>query len=346
MGDLYERSASESALDMFTGTTRVAQELKRRGAYVTAADSARYSFVFANCHITTDAEKSDAAQIQEILEYLSQRPGYKGYFTEIFCRESRFFQPFNGEKIDAIRDAIKNEFSDSAYHDVLLTSLIYAADKVDSTVGLQMAYIKEWAPRSYKPLKLELPELLPGGGRALRGDACKLVSELTPVDFAYLDPPYNQHSYYANYHIWETLVAWDNPACYGVARKREDNKSEVNKSVFNKAGRMPQALGSLVSSLSAKVVVLSYNNEAWVSLEDLVAMCSHLEHVQVLAFDSRRYVGAKIGIYNPQGTKVGAVSHLHNLEYLVLAGERDLIEYMVLPYREKKVDLTPVSAVG
>ena len=35
-----------------------------------------------------------------------------------------------------------------------------------------------------------------------------------------------------------------------------------------------------------------------------------------LAFDYKRYVGAQIGIYNPEGTKVGKVTHLRNLEYL------------------------------
>jgi adenine-specific DNA methylase len=23
-----------------------------------------------------------------------------------------------------------------------------------------------------------------------------------------MDPPYNQHRYFTNYHIWETLVRW------------------------------------------------------------------------------------------------------------------------------------------
>jgi adenine-specific DNA-methyltransferase len=48
--------------------------------------------------------------------------------------------------------------------------------------------------------------------------------------------------------------------------------------------------------------------------------------VGTLAFDSRRYVGAQIGIHDPRGKKVGAVSHLHNVEYLVCAGEPDRIE--------------------
>jgi adenine-specific DNA-methyltransferase len=68
------------------------------------------------------------------------------------------------------------------------------------------------------------------------------------------------------------------------------------------------------------VLLLSYNDEGWVSREALEEMCGHHQRVETLAFDSRRYVGAQIGIFNPGGEKVGKVSHLHNREYVVVAG--------------------------
>ena len=52
-------------------------------------------------------------------------------------------------------------------------------------------------------------------------------------------------------------------------------------------------------------------------------------HVEMLAFDSRRYVGAQIGIHNPQGEKVGKVSHVRNLEYVVIAGERAEVRRLI-----------------
>jgi adenine-specific DNA-methyltransferase len=45
-------------------------------------------------------------------------------------------------------------------------------------------------------------------------------------------------------------------------------------------------------------------------------------HVATVATDFRRYVGAQIGIHNPQGEKVGRVSHLRNTEYLFIAADR------------------------
>jgi adenine-specific DNA-methyltransferase len=332
LGDLLALSGAETALDLFAGTTRVAQEFKRRGAYVTAVDTARYSEVFARCHIETDAASVDKDDLREALGYLANLPGEPGYFTETFCIRSRYFQPFNGERVDAIRNTLDREFKGSVLWPILLTSLIDAADRVDSTTGLQMAYVKDWAPRSCNPLELREPELFVGPGQAFRGDARDVVHRLSKVDLAYLDPPYNQHRYFTNYHIWETLVAWDAPQFYGVACKRLDSRDDATKSVFNRKREMASALRQVIADVKADIVVLSYNNESWVTLEDLVRMFSVRSHVGVLAFDSRRYVGAQIGIYNPSGEKVGRVSHLRNVEYVLVAGPKDVVVRMTKPY--------------
>jgi adenine-specific DNA-methyltransferase len=214
---LCETADARTALDLFTGTTRVAQAFKRTGARVTAVDSARYSDVFARTYVTTDAREVDLGALSAVIDDLNARPGVPGYFTETFCERSRFFQPFNGARVDAIRDAIERDYAGSPYHPILLTSLLEAADRVDSTTGVQMAYVKEWAARSYLPLTMRVPELLPGDGVTVHGDALDVAPALPPCDLAYLDPPYNQHRYFTNYHVWETLVAWDAPEHYGVA---------------------------------------------------------------------------------------------------------------------------------
>jgi adenine-specific DNA-methyltransferase len=313
---------ASTALDLFTGTTRVAQAFKQLGVGVTAVDTARYSEAFARCYIETDATAVDKDDLRDALAHLGSLRGEPGYFTETFCVRSRFFQPFNGARVDAIRDAIDRDYAGTPLSPLLLTSLIEAADRVDSTTGVQMAYVKKWAPRSYRPLALRAPELLVGPGSARRGDAVALAAHLGQFDLAYLDPPYNQHRYFTNYHIWETLVAWDDPLHYGVACKRVDARDDTTKSVFNARRAMPDALRAVVRDVQARVVVLSYNDESWVSLDELYEMCAPRGAVEVLEFDSKRYVGAQIGIHNPRGERVGTVSHVRNLEYLLIAGER------------------------
>ena len=321
IGAMFSRLGAVSALDLFTGTTRVAQELKSRGGHVWAVDSARYSELLAGCYIASDADEVDRGDLADALSFLRGLQGYDGYFTETYCRKARYFQPANGRRIDAIRDALGSEFSGSVLYPILMTSLIEAADRVDSTTGVQMAYLKQWSPRSYNELELREPKLLPGNGVALRADATRIVELLPHVDFAYLDPPYNQHSYFSNYHVWETLVAWDRPVHYGVACKRLDCREPATRSAFNSRAHAKAALGSVINELEADVMVLSYNDEAWMEPEELVDLCAVRGEVEVLSIESKRYVGAQIGIHNRSGDKVGRVSHLHNLEYLIVSGE-------------------------
>jgi adenine-specific DNA-methyltransferase len=193
-----------------------------------------------------------------------------------------------------------------------------------------MAYVKQWAPRSANPLTLRVPELLPGAGHAVLGDALEVTPELGPFDLAYLDPPYNQHRYFTNYHVWETLVAWDAPEHYGVARKRVDARDPATHSAFNSKRTMPDALRQVVGSVDCELLVLSYNDESWLAVDELEALCGGRgREVATLTFDSARYVGARIGIFDPSGVKVGRVSHLSNHELLVIAGEGALVRRVV-----------------
>jgi adenine-specific DNA-methyltransferase len=342
LGDLFSKSGARTALDLFTGTTRVAQEFKRRGGVVTAVDLARYSKVFADCWITTDADEVDRVALAEALRHLSSLPGEPGYFTETFCVQSRFFQPKNGQRVDVMREVLESDYRESPLFPILLTSLILAADRVDSTTGVQMAYVKKWAERSNKDLELRVPELISGSGFSLQGDAVELAPKLGPFDIAYLDPPYNQHRYFSNYHIWETLVAWDRPEHYGVACKRIDNRDDATKSRFNEKRNMAGAFRSVIKSLEAETLIVSYNNESWVAQEELKDMCSNYEEVRLLAFDSKRYVGAQIGIFNPSGEKVGKVSHLRNHEWILVAGDKRTVARMTDDIR---VDDTGVAQV-
>src|SRR3982751_4202893 len=127
LGDMAVAIGASEAVDLFTGTTRVAQEFKRRGINVTATDVATYSAVMSDCYIATDLEDIDVQEVDNELKRLAALPGKPGYFTETFCEKSRFFQPKNGARVDAIRDEIERRRG-TVLFPVLLTSLMLAAD--------------------------------------------------------------------------------------------------------------------------------------------------------------------------------------------------------------------------
>ena len=238
--------------------------------------------------------------------------------TRTFCERSRFFQPKNGARIDAIRRAIRERALDPELEAVLLVSLIEAADRVDSTTGVQMAYLKQWAARAHNDLELRMPELVPGAGSAREGDAGEVV-RAEEADLLYLDPPYNQHSYLGNYHVWETLARGDEPEVYGVACKRVDVRER--RSRFNRKRELGPALAEVIRDARVKHVVVSFSDEGFLRREELEEMLRVRGHVGVAEIPYARYVGAKIGIHSPRGVKVGRVSHTRNREQLFFASE-------------------------
>ena len=315
---------ARTVLDLFTGTTRVAQGLKAAGFEVTANDIASYSAVMAHAYIATDARQVQRARLEALAADLEALPGVHGYVTRTFCEEARYFQPVNGMRIDAMRAGIDALDVTEEERAILMTALLLAADRVDSTTGLQMAYLKQWSARSAKPLTLRLPELLPGKGHALHLDARSCVHRPEAYDVAYLDPPYNQHSYYSNYHIWETLVRGDTPPAYGIARKREDCRT--SKSAFNVRKEAWEAMRDVVLNVKARHVVLSFSNEGFFT-DDAIRglLAERFGEVAMVPVDSPRYVGARIGIHNLRGERVGKVSHLRNTEWIYVAGPEAMV---------------------
>lgn len=303
-----------TVLDVFSGTARVGHALKAAGYHVTANDHNAYAATLARALVAADgaALREDA---RALLAELDALPGTPGWFTETYCERARYFQPQNGGRIEAIRNAVADRGLSPDLEAVALTALLLAADRVDSTVGLQMAWLKSWAPRSARPLALRLPDLLDGPGDARCAEAADVVASGS-WDLIYLDPPYNQHKYRSNYHVWETLVRWDRPEVYGVACKRVDCRDY--HSPFNRPRSIAGALADLVSCADARWLLVSFSDEGFLDRATLEAMLAVRGEVRTLAVDTKRYVGAQIGIYNPGGEKVGRVSHLRNTEFLFL----------------------------
>ncbi len=323
-------AGARCVVDLFSGTSRVGHALKAAGFRVLSNDHNAYAATIARCYVQADAEDvlEDAKSLVREFNALKGEPGY---FTETFCVKSRFFQPKNGARVDAIREAIVAKGLGPELEAVMLVSLMEAADRVDSTTGLQMAYLKTWAARAHNDIELRVPNVLPrakhGKGQATCLDALEAATQLEG-DVAYIDPPYNQHSYLGNYHAWESLVRWDKPEVYGIACKRVDVRQR--QSIFNSRPQFAGVMRKLLSAIRAPVLVVSFNNEGYLAREEMESMLSALwdgqGKVTTIENDFKRYVGAQIGIYNPQGEKVGKVSHLKNKEYVYVVSRECLAD--------------------
>ena len=267
-----------TVLDGFSGSTRVSQAFAQLGYQVTANDIAVWSEVFAVCYLQS---KKDDAFYQDILDHLNNLKGYDGWYTERYGGESvdgkRPFQAKNTRKLDAIRDEI--EKLNLLWEDkcVVLTSLIYALDTVDSTLGHYVSYLSKWSPRSYRDLFLRLPRRFKHRGehQVIRSDIFELVKS-DKFDFAYFDPPYGSNNekmppsrvrYAAYYHIWTTIIKHDKPDVFGKVNRRTDSRDLKCASVFeefrkDKDGEYiaMKALNELIKKTKARYILLSYSS--------------------------------------------------------------------------------------
>jgi adenine-specific DNA-methyltransferase len=154
---------------------------------------------------------------------------------------------------------------------LLLTAVVDAADRVANISGTYGAFLKSWQQNTRRPIELRLPEVPWGApaGRANRRDANELVGEV-PCDVLYIDPPYNEREYAANYHVLEAIAE----------RPFRDDLAALEAEIYGKSGLRPYersaycdprrcetAFRDLVARARARHVIVSYNEEGILTRE-------------------------------------------------------------------------------
>ncbi len=308
-----------TVFDGFSGTTRVSQALKRSGYTVYSNDIAAWSKVFGECYLLN---KKPPSYYQPMIDDINKIPGKHGWFSEHYGGKpndgssiqedgkKRMWQLHNTMKLDAIRDGIDNITSDNTERSVLLTSLILAMDKVDSSLGHQVSYLKQWAPRSYNTMKVEVPQLILDDKehKVYEKNIFELLEDIE-VDLAYYDPPYGSSNelmppsrvrYASYYHIWKTICLNDKPKVVGMANRREDVDDKLSASIFEDYRKdsngqyiVIRAIEKLIRNTNAKYIVLSYNNKGRATFQAITDVLNKLKMKYfVLEMDYKKNVMA------------------------------------------------------
>ncbi|MEI9894067.1 MAG: DNA adenine methylase [Chthoniobacter sp.] len=316
---LARKVQPRTVLDGFSGTTRVAQMFAQTGYRVMANDLSVWSEVFGRCYLLNPHLPQ---HYEPLIEHLNALPGVDGWFTEHYGGSAKDgnsaggdglkkpWQISNTRRLDAIRAEIDRLGVTEIEKSVLLASLILALDEVDNTLGHFVSYLSDWSPRSYHPLRLRVPRLLPiqQSHTVHRGDIFQLLPGME-ADLAYFDPPYGSNNekmppsrvrYAAYYHLWTTLCLNDRPALFGKARRRDDSSDTQAGSVFedfrrDDAGRFiaVAAIERLLRATPARHILLSYSSGGRATAEELHEVISSAGRViEVLEIDHRRNVMA------------------------------------------------------
>ena len=318
---LAQKVQPKSILDGFSGTTRVSQAFAQRGYRVLANDLSVWSEIFGKCYLLNE---QPASHYLPMIEHLNSLPGRDGWFTEHYGGDpnegcsigddglKKPWQKHNTRRLDAIREEVEQMSLPDVERAVVLTSLILALDEVESTLGHFTSYLNEWSPRSYNPLKLQVPRLIPRGANHTvhRGDIFKILPNVD-ADLAYFDPPYGSNNdkmppsrvrYAAYYHLWTTVCLNDKPAVFGKAKRRTDTSDTIAGSVFeefrrSESGRFLaiEAIEKLLRDVRARHVILSYSSGGRATadeLHDVIASVGTL--VELVEVDYRKNVMASM----------------------------------------------------
>lgn len=331
----------KTVLDGFSGSTRVSQAFAQAGYDVTSSDISYLSEVCAKCFLLHDKNKE---YYQKIIDRLNSLKGYNGWFTAHYGGDEKMeikmpFQKKNTRKLDAIRDKIEELKLDDVDKSVILTSLLFALDSVDSTLGHFSSYLSTWSDRSYKNLRLKLPNLpeTKGQHKVIREDIFEVVKNYN-FDLVYFDPPYGSNNekmppsrvrYSAYYHFWTTVVKNDKPKLFGKVNRREDSRDTISASIFeefrknnNGSFLAMEAIRTLIQNTRARYILLSYSSGGRATKEELTRILNESGKVlKVVEIDYKRNIMSSMRWTNEWVNSDGA-----HKEYLFLMEKTPLIK--------------------
>lgn len=297
-----------SVADIFAGTGNVAWSFNNKHTKVMVNDLLESNYIsylawFGNQGV-------DSKKISRIIDFYNEPKSIdENYFSTNFS--DTYFSHDNCLKIGFVRDDIEKKYNSKEINEreraILITSLLYAMDHIANTVGHYDAY--RMNGNLNKPLVLETLALPDQGindnNEVYREDANELVRK-KKVDLVYIDPPYNSRQYCDAYHLLENVADWTKPEVFGIARKMRRDKSVKSGYCMQKA---PVFFDDLIQNISAKYILVSYNNmgtkgtgrsQAKISDDDIVSSLSKRGKVQVFSTDFNQFSAGKTHIDNHQ----------------------------------------------
>lgn len=290
--------------DIFAGTGAVASAFTDKKLITNDIMYSNYI-----CHLAWfgSEEYSEEKIIALIMEYNNRKIEQDNYMSENFA--NTYFSLEDCRKIGFIRQDIEDRFVkgniNARERALLITSLLYAMDKIANTCGHYDAYRQ--GVEFEKHLELAVPqpdEHLNENNVCYNMDTNELAADME-ADLVYIDPPYNSRQYCDAYHLLENVARWEKPEVFGVARKM-DRTALKSDYCTQKA---TAAFEQLIDSIHAKYILLSYNNmaekgndrsNAKISDDDIMRILNKKGRVKVFAEDYKAFSTGKSDIKENQ----------------------------------------------
>lgn len=294
----------QTVVDIFSGTGAVASAFQDKQIITNDIMYSNYICNFA----WFSPNKYSRRKIERIIDTYNQiTVTEENYMTENFS--DTYFCHDDCAKIGYIREDIERKFLDKKINRreraILITSLLYAMDKIAKTCGHYDAYRR--GVEFDMHLELYLPLASTDNNKknkCYNMDSNKLAG-MIEADLVYIDPPYNSRQYCDAYHLLENVARWEKPEVFGVAKKMDRSKLKSKYCTRSAA----QAFEDLVMQLNCRYILLSYNNmakkgndrsNARISDEDIFRILGAKGEVKVFSEDYKAFTTGKSEIADNQ----------------------------------------------
>lgn len=265
--------ANKTFLDLFAGTGTVSYNIQNKFKSCSANDLEYYSYIINYALLMC----SYSEKIEKIIIECNKLDKVEGLIYLNFSPnnncERMFFTNDNAKKADAIRIYIQKQFAekliDEKEYYFILASLLVSIDKVANTSCVYGAYLKNFKASALKDLILvpiHSKKDVNIGNSVFNGLAEKFAeTDSTFYDVIYMDPPYNQRQYSANYSPLNYIAHYDKDI---VLNGKTGLIDGYNKSSFCKKTEVKTAFEKLVNGVKCNILIISYNNEGLLSTEE------------------------------------------------------------------------------
>lgn len=302
--------------DAFSGSGVVARFLKQHSSLLIVNDLEEYARIMNECHLTNQSAfpVADWIQTKAVFDQQVQTQGLKtGFISELYAPsddaaiqsgERAFYTTRNAQFIDTVRQYIAT--IEPALQPHFLAPLLAEASVHANTAGVFKGFYKDSntgkgcfggrkgdaLSRIKGDIELKLPVLsrFECDYQVLCGDANTVCTQLPELDLAYLDPPYNQHPYGSNYFMLNLIARYERP---GPVSLVSGIPADWKRSRYNQVRQACAALVELLDSLNARFVLISFNSEGFISMEQMLHALNSRGKVTMLQTRYNTYRGSR-----------------------------------------------------
>lgn len=308
-----------SCADLFSGSGIVARYLKQHASFLVANDLELYSRVVNECYLC-NIDDEFKAHIKAANRAFLKRVNANltpNFITELYApkdesaikpNERAFYTRKNAIFIDTARNLIDE--LPCEMRKFFIAPLLYEASNRANTSGVFKGFYKNKqgvgqfggeAQNALKRITGDITLKPPVFSNFIvpyeiyQSDANALAQDLGMLDLIYLDPPYNQHPYSSNYFMLNLIAKNERPAeisaVSGIAK-------DWNRSVYNQKANAAAAFFDLIARLKARIVLISFNSEGFISKEQFEQNLAKFGSVKIIeqkynTFRASRNLGAR-----------------------------------------------------